>query len=181
MEKLSTISNVLSSSTYSVIPTIRLDFLKKVLCNTVTISRKCFVDGITFVDFSLEMLSLVEGGNLIGFSDRMYLIENLGECPVLVVMENPDAYGPGKLKHELEVAITSSPEKALEISNYLKEKYPQKRRAIIDWWFTTKDGPQSVPIAIEKPLSYCDSFYPWIENPQVFIDDYLASSNGLLF
>lgn len=81
-----------------------------------------------------------------------------------------------------EAILFGLPDDVRRAAAALREKWGPLALPEVEWWLMTKDGPVARHVVLERPPVPAAAFYPWLpEEPEAFIDAYLASSASLLF
>ena len=86
-----------------------------------------------------------------------------------------------KMKSDFQCYIVGNKEDLINITTYFDRKF-QKKASKVDWWYTSKDGANSVSVALADPQVIYPEYYPWFENgPEEYFNRFMESSAPILF
>ena len=189
--------SVLSEESGGPLPDTRYKFLAAHGSENIT-SHKSYVTKYSLVDIADEIAKHLENPELTGaFSGQLILLGSFKGWPVLIslrtVHQGHHHHSPSYWEGEdsplfvgtrattTEVNVTSDRHAIHQIFEILNKRFANETYTWVKWWFRGNNGPEMRAIQLD-PLTtrLLPEFYPDLEDPNTFLDQYLVSSAAIL-
>lgn len=145
--------------------------------NVFTTYKKYVTYEYSLVELAEFCAEQINHARITGLNDHIVIESKNG--PTIIITGR--GCSVEKLKSDFQCYIIGSKDDLINLTTSFDKKF-QKKEPKIEWWFTGKNGPNSVSVALADPQTIHHEYYPWFENgPEEYFQRFIDSPAPILF